>query len=248
MAMKKITSSISEILTSKPGCCAHVIARDYRVQPEPVMRQPKSVKALEALGRVRLSESFFLRDFLHSEIAVIHGFANVPDNPDLAVAAGKVLCETLLEPLQARFGRISIRSAYRSPEVNHFGNINRLNCGRNETNFGGHIWDRRNAKGQMGATACIVVNRFVPYYERTDDWEAMAWWVHDHLPYDDMEFFPKLAAFNLSWHEEPVRTISSFIPPRRGLLTKPGMDNWAGRHEKAYAAMLAEVGEAPRPS
>jgi hypothetical protein len=206
------------------------------------MRQPKSVKALEALGRIRLSENFFLRDFLYSEIAVMNGFANIPDDPDLAISAGKILCETLLEPLQARFGKISIRSAYRSPELNHFGNINKLNCGRNETNYAGHIWDRRDAKGRMGATACIVVNRFVPYYERTGDWEAMAWWVHDHLPYSDMEFFPKLAAFNLQWQEEPERTIYSFIPPRRGRLTGPGMDNWAGRHDEACAVMLEEIG------
>ena len=206
------------------------------------MRQPKSVKALEDLGRARLSENFFLRDFLYSEIAIIHGFQNIPDDPDLAIAAGKVLCETLLEPLQARFGKISIRSAYRSPEVNHFGNVNKLNCGRNETNYAGHIWDRRDAHGRMGATACIVVNRFVPYYQRTGDWEAMAWWVHDHLPYSDMEFFPRLAAFNLQWREEPIRAIYSFITPRRGRLTEPGKANWAGRHDDTYAAMLAEIG------
>lgn len=206
------------------------------------MRQPKSVKGLEDLGRVRLSENFFLRDFLYSEIAVIHGFQNLPDDPDLAIATGRVLCETLLEPMQARFGKISIRSAYRSPEVNHFGNVNKLNCGRNETNHAGHIWDRRDARGRMGATACVVVNRFVPYYERTGDWEAMAWWIHDNLPYSDMEFFPKLAAFNLQWRQEPVRRIYSFIPPRRGLLIGPGKANWAGRHEQTYAAMLDEIG------
>ncbi|MET3924305.1 hypothetical protein [Devosia sp. 2618] len=206
------------------------------------MRQPKSVKSLEALGRVQLSENFFLRDFLHSEIAIMHGFTNFPEDTDLAIKTGTVLCETLLEPLQARFGKISIRSAYRSPEVNHFGNINKLNCANNEANYAGHIWDHLDADGRMGATACVVVNRFVPYYERTDDWEAMAWWVHDHLPYHDMEFFPKLAAFNLQWREEPVRSISSYIPPRRGKLTGPGMDNWAGQHDVAYAGMLAEIG------
>ena len=94
----------------------------------------------------------------------------------------------------------------------------------------------------MGATACVVVNRFVPYYERTGDWEAMAWWVHDHLPYSDMEFFPRLAAFNLQWRQEPIRGIYSFIPPRRGRLTEPGKANWAGRHDAAYAAMLEEIG------
>ena len=205
------------------------------------MRQPRSVKALEDLGRVRLSENFFLRDFLYSEIAIMHGFQNIPGDPDLAIAAGRALCENLLEPLQARFGKISIRSAYRSPEVNHFGNINKLNCGRNETNYAGHIWDRRDAQGRMGATACIVVNRFVPYYERTGDWEAMAWWVHDHLPYDELEFFPKLSAFNLNWREHPKRRIHSFIPPRRGVLTKPGMANFEGRHEAEYAEWLARL-------
>ncbi|MET3899876.1 hypothetical protein ABIB57_003838 [Devosia sp. UYZn731] len=206
------------------------------------MRKPQSVKALETFGRVRLSENFFMRDFLYSEIAVLNGFHNLPDDPDLAIAAGKVLCETLLEPLQARFGRLSIRSAYRSPEVNRFGNENGLNCSTNEKNYTGHIWDRRDAAGRMGATACVVVNRFIPYYERTGDWEAMAWWVHDHLPYSDMEFFPKFAAFNLQWREGPIRGIYSFIPPRRGRLTGPGKDNRAGRHEASYAAMLAEIG------
>jgi hypothetical protein len=51
------------------------------------------------LGRVRLSRSFFMRDFLHSEIAAVHGISNMPDDPDLAIAAGRRLCEDLLEPL-----------------------------------------------------------------------------------------------------------------------------------------------------
>ena len=209
------------------------------------MRQPQTVRALEAFGRVRLSESFFMRDFLYSEIAAINGFANLPDNPDLAIAAGKRLCEELLEPLQARFGRISVRSAYRSPEVNGFGNANTLNCSTNEKNLAGHIWDQRDAQGRMGATACVIVNRFIPYYERTGDWEAMAWWVHDHLPYSNMEFFPNFAAFNLQWREQPERSIYSFIPPRRGRLTAPGRDNWAGRHDLAYAGMLEEIDRTP---
>lgn len=206
------------------------------------MRQPRTVRALEEFGRTRLSESFFMRDFLYSEIAVINGFQNLPDDPDLAIAAGKRLCEELLEPLQRQFGRISVRSAYRSPQVNGFGNANRLNCAANEKNFAGHIWDRRDGDGHIGATACVIVNRFIPYYEQTGDWEALAWWIHDHLPYSDMEFFPKCAAFNLQWHEAPDRRIYSFIPPRRGRLTKPGMANWTGQHGDAYAAMLKEIG------
>ncbi|KKB80263.1 hypothetical protein VW35_07585 [Devosia soli] len=202
------------------------------------MRQPKTVKALEDFGRVRLSPSFFMRDFLYSEIAVINSFQNLPADPDLAIAAGTRLCEDLLEPLQDKFGRLSVRSSYRSPEVNRFGNDNGFNCAINEKNFAHHIWDKRDSAGRMGATACIVVNRFISYFEQTGDWEAMAWWVHDHLPYSEMEFFPKFAAFNLQWREEPVRKIYSYIPPRRGRLTEPGRPNWFGKHDEAYAAML----------
>ena len=205
------------------------------------MRKPGSMKALEELGRVRLSPNFFLRDFLHSEISQFYSIPNIPDDPDLAVAAGRKLCEELLEPLLARFGRISIRSSYRSKAVNEFGNRNNLNCARNEANYAGHIWDERDAAGRMGATACIIVHALIPYYEATGRWEALAWWIHDHLPYHDLEFFPKYAAVNVNWREAPERRIYSYIPPRRGWLTKPGMENAAGTHEGEYSEWLARL-------
>jgi hypothetical protein len=86
------------------------------------VRTPKSVKGVEDFGRIRLSKSFFVRDFLYSEIADIHGLSNLPDDPDLAVQAGSKLCRELLEPLQDTFGRLGIRSGYRSPEINGLGN------------------------------------------------------------------------------------------------------------------------------
>ena len=39
------------------------------------MRTPASMKAVEELGRVRLSEHFFMREMLYSEIAKFHGIA-----------------------------------------------------------------------------------------------------------------------------------------------------------------------------
>jgi hypothetical protein len=78
------------------------------------MRKPATMKALEELGRVRLSASFFMRDFLYSEIANFYGLPNIPDDPDLAIEAGRRLCSELLEPLQETFGGIAVRSAYRS--------------------------------------------------------------------------------------------------------------------------------------
>jgi len=196
-------------------------------------RKPGSVRGLEALGRVRLSRSFFMRDFLYSEIANLHGIPNMPDHPDLAIAAGRRLCEELLEPLVSVFGRLAIRSAYRSPAVNEFGNEHGLSCASNKRNAARHIWDRRDAEGCMGAVACVVVPWFADRYAEGADWRAMAWWVHDHLPYSHLEFFPKLAAFNIGWHERPRRRIDSFIAPR-GCLTRPGMANHAGDHSVYY--------------
>jgi len=119
------------------------------------MRKPTSVTALTDFGRVRLSKTFFMRDFLFSDIASVHDFNNVPDDPDLAIAAGTRLCEDLLEPLQDAFGRLAIRSAYRSSEVNGFGNEMQragksgYTCASNESNYAGHIWDRRDGNGYM---------------------------------------------------------------------------------------------------
>ena len=197
------------------------------------MRAPRSVRTAEAFGRARLSRSFFMRDFLHSEIGEIHGIGNLPDDPELAIEAGRRLCEELLEPLQANFGRIAVRSAYRSPAVNAYGNAHYNNCGSNERNFSRHIWDRRDSHGFIGAMACIVVPWFADRYAKGAPWQAMAWWIHDYLPYSELQFFPKLAAFNIAWHERPKRRIYSFIPPR-GLLTKPGMSNHAGTHADLY--------------
>lgn len=82
------------------------------------LRSPQSVKALEELGRVRLSDSFFMRDFLYSEISQIERIPNIPEYPDIAIEAGRGLCQEVLEPIQAALGRVSIRSGYRSPAVN----------------------------------------------------------------------------------------------------------------------------------
>lgn len=174
-----------------------------------------------------------MRDFLFSEIAAIEGMDNLPDDPDLAIAAGRGLCENLLEPLQATFGRLAIRSAYRSPAVNAFGNLHFQSCGSNERNRGRHIWDQRSADGGMGAMASIVIPWLLDRLEQGVTWTAMAWWIHDHLPYSELQFFPKLAAFNIGWHEIPRRRIWSFIPPR-GLLTKPGLSNFEGNHAAEY--------------
>lgn len=196
------------------------------------MRKPNSMRGLEDLGRVRLSENFFLRDFLHSEIGSFYGIPNIPDDPDLAIAAGTRLCEDLVEPLQSTFGRLHLRSGYRAPALNKYGNENNLNCARNDA--AGHIWDQRDTDGCMGATACVVVPWVWDRHQQPGDWQKLAWWIHDHLPYAALQFFPKLWAVNITWHERPKRVISSYAEPR-GILTREGMANWSGDHSDLYS-------------
>lgn len=121
-------------------------------------------------------------------------------------------------------------------------NKNQYNCAKNEANYAGHIWDYRDADGCLGATACVVVNSFLPYYEKTGHWQALAWWIHDNVPgYSSMYFFPKLAVFNISWHEKPKKIIKSYIRDSKGTLTKPGMDNFEGIHDEEYAQILKQL-------
>lgn len=197
------------------------------------MRKPGSMRALEDFGRTRLSASFFMRDFLYSEIAGFYGLPNLPTDPDLAIAAGTKLCEVLLEPLQATFGRLGVRSGFRSREVTAFGNARRMSA-RVEYNRAYHVWDLRDRDGAIGAGASIVIPWFADRYRQGADWRSLAWWIHDHLPYGHLEFYPKLCAFNIQWSEKPRRRIDSFIAPR-GCLTRAGWANHAGDHAEWYA-------------
>ena len=63
------------------------------------MRIARSVNSLEDLGRVQLSEHFFMREFLYSENSNFHGIPNIRDDPDLAIEVGSKLFGELLEPL-----------------------------------------------------------------------------------------------------------------------------------------------------
>ena len=196
------------------------------------------MKALENFGREQLSKHFFMRDFLYSEIAAVHGIPNVPSNPDLAIQAGKGLCKVLLEPLHEIFGHVVIRSAFRSVTVNRYGNMHKLNCASNEKNYAKHIWDHRDEEECMGATACIVIPWFIDSepYKRTCDWRPLAWFIHENLPYSEMCFYPKMAAFNLTWRErERRREIYSYALPKRGFLTRPGCANHSENHSVEYS-------------
>jgi len=208
--------------------------------------------ALDRLGRVRLSDRFFLREFLFSEIAYAYGLANLPENEEVAIEAGAGLCQNLLEPLSDRFGRVHIRSGYRSPTVNAIGNKHDHNCADNEKNRAKHIWDWSDQEGRLGATACIVIPAFYNAFDEAGDWTELAWWIHDHLPYNSMFFFTRKTrwAFNLNWRQgdDLDRDIRSYEGHFGGsewitkqILTNRSMANHGGIHTDQYARLEQRI-------
>lgn len=190
--------------------------------------------SLETLGREPLSRHFWMREFLYSEIGNLHGIPNIPDDPDLALARGRAFATALLDPLEETFGRIFVRSGYRSAALNAFGNAHGLNCARNDNPLECHIWDQPD---RPVAGASIVIPWFAERHARGRDWRDLAWWLHDHLDYSEIWFFPKLCAFNLAWRPVPQRRIDSYIAPR-GTLLKAGAD--PGESADARAARYAD--------
>ena len=177
---------------------------------------PQSYSGLDRLGRIALSESFHMREFLYSEIAVQYHLRNVPEKAriDVAVEAGSKLCSHLLEPLQKRFGRIHVRSGYRSLEVNAAG-VDRHNCAADNRGF--HTWDHPSESNGIGATACISVpstSRAV--LAETCPYEAIAWWIYDNLPeWSHLEFFAtpehsNEVCFNIGWLAQPLKTMTTW--------------------------------------
>ena len=222
------------------------------------------LRALDAFGRQRLSKHYFMRDFLYSEVAEVHGIANVPDDAELAIRSGRALCRNLLEPLRRVFGHVTIRSAFRSVNVNGYCNCHDMSCSSNEASRANHIWDHKDEDGLMGATACIVIPAFIDWVDENPgrDWRTLAWFIHDHLPYSEMVFFNRDGTVNLTWRgvpddaaqegdvrqfdgssdsivwrSKPKRRVLGHVLPK-GLLIKDGKPGKNGRRSEHYVDLL----------
>jgi hypothetical protein len=213
------------------------------------MTSISSIADLTELGRRRLSNNFFMRDMLYSDVGNFSGIPNIPHDPELAAAAGEQLCQLVLEPLRAAFGHIAIRSAYRSPVLNghchelHQQGVAESWCSSNTDSAAHHIWDMRDSAGYLGAVATVVVPAYVDHFERTGDWQSLGWWIRDNLEhYAEVQFFRRLGAFNIRWYEGPAEKSVGFLdPPTRITLTKSGEPGFDGDHSPVYADVLGPL-------
>ena len=103
------------------------------------------------------------------------------------------------------------------------------------------------------------------------DWQVLAWFMHDHLPYSEMVFFVQNAAVNLTWRgdpcdeahvgdaaqfdssvgsivwrSEPRRKVHSFAKPK-GLLIKNGEPCHGRSRNERYVDLLHHLHRAESP-
>ena len=160
-----------------------------------------TLKEYEALARVRLSQNFILRDFLLSTDAAAHGLSNFPDDPDMVVRAGKELCEKVLEPVLAKWGRFAITFGYQSREALEFKwpQEKRQTKGRNSNP---HHWDRGSFGDGIYARLDIL-----PYCVEdglVDRYEFGQWMMHN-LDIDLLQQFSRGSVYCVSISPKPRR-------------------------------------------
>ena len=108
----------------------------------------------ESLARIRLSQNFILRDFLFSTESASLVLSNYPEHPDLVVAAGRALCEKVLEPVLERFGRFAITFGYQCRHaIERHKPISKGHCSRSSNP---HQWDRQTFVSDVYARVDIL--------------------------------------------------------------------------------------------
>ncbi len=110
---------------------------------------------------IQLTEHFNLLEFVRSGTAITLGIDNHP--PRLAVECLTHLCQTVLEPLRRRFGKIRITSGYRCDTLN------------------AAVGGARRSQHRLGQAADI----FVPSEE---EGQKMFNYIRGNLPFDQLIF------------------------------------------------------------
>lgn len=151
------------------------------------------VMAIEDIGRIRLSWSFFMADMLYAPEAAEHGIPNIPDNLDLAVIAGRGLAEQVLEVLVATFGAVRIREGYlssdlynRELQLGHFVDAPR-------------VWDRFDEEARVHAGATVVVPWLTDHDRPNEATNAMILLMHSNLRVSEVERRKHLGVLRIVW-------------------------------------------------
>lgn len=134
------------------------------------MRRVRAAKNTDPT-KVRLSEHFLLSDFMGCHSVYTKGYRNIFDDPDgTKLEEAKHLCETILEPLLAEYGPLSIAYGYISPELSR-----KIVSYQDPDIPSYHRWDK-------GAAADVCVHSWVKEKAPIH----LAHWIDENLGYSRM--------------------------------------------------------------
>ena len=156
-----------------------------------------NLQDLEDFGRIRLSKSFLVRDFLYSEAADYFGMSNLPQKPDLMITTGRELCRRILEPLTATFGPLHIHTGYLADEI----------CAITDQPSDPFQWDRTEDNDGIGAGAEIFIPGLPEQLINQGAWRSIACWVSEKLPIHQAVFNLERRTITVSWNSRPGRAV-----------------------------------------
>ena len=165
----------------------------------------------ESFARTRLSKNFILRDFLFSTEAATLGFNNFPEHPELVVAAGRALCEKILEPVLAHFGNLAITFGYQCREAGEAGSLKSSRSNPRSSNP--HQWDRQTFGDEVYARIDILP--FCVEDQEVNRHDFGHWMMHN-LDVDLLMQWTRSNVFCISISPKPRRVWLEWGRPKRG--------------------------------
>jgi hypothetical protein len=174
--------------------------------------QNPSPEQYEALASVRLSKNYLLRDFLFSTECAARGFTNYPEDPEMVIRAGRALCEKVLEPVLAKWGRFAILFAYQSRQGIEYG-WSQAKREANPRSSNPHMWDRKTWGDSEYARIDIL-----PYC--VEDGEVSKYefghWLMHNLDIDLLQFWTRSNGSCITISPKPRRCWIEWGDPKKG--------------------------------
>lgn len=186
--------------------------------------QQARLKAYDNWTRQRVSKNFILRDFLYSSTSDYFGVSNKPsDMPEQVVASAKALCEVLLEPILAKFGRFFITYAYQSRKI-----MDTMFPQIKPTGSSPHHWDRGTYGNKIYARIDIVP---LCVEDGEVSHEEFIQWVMYNTPADLLMLWRDSNTFCLTISPTPRRVALEWVKSGKGengsnKITHMGTEFW----------------------
>lgn len=164
-------------------------------------RTSPTTEEYESLSRVRLSKNFILRDFLFSTECAARGLTNYPDDPDMVIRAGKEMCQKVLEPLLAQWGRFAITFGYQSRQGVEWSWTKKMREA-NPRSSSPHCWDRGTFGDEVYARVDILLYCVM---DGLIDKQTVGHWMMHNLDIDLLMQWRKSNGFCVSISPKPRR-------------------------------------------